>query len=184
LNQFFTKGLSRDHKQLISSHGKNLLVIFNEFSKKKNHSKFNRRWFENYKTTNMYNTLLRAFRLSRAFRLYRKHSEGPHGSIGWRLGHKTNTYNVVKIPPSKKKGSYTSFRTSKYMFSLFQDLKCRVWRPPLVWHFTLEVRVVTDLVEDLKSISLSFALLFTFFQDLKFRVSRPLLVWGLFQCRG
>jgi hypothetical protein len=70
------------------------------------------------------------------------------------------------------------------MFSLFQDLKCRVWRPPLVWHFTLEVRVVTDLVEDLKSISL-FCSFFTLFQDLKFRVWRPLLVWGfLFQCRG
>ncbi len=109
---------------------------------------------------------------------------GPTVQEGEGNGHKTNTYNVVKIPPSKKEGSYTSFRISKYMFSLFQDLKCRVWRPPLVWHFTLEVRVVTDLVEDLKSISL-FCSFFTLFQDLKFRVWRPLLVWGfLFQCRG
>jgi hypothetical protein len=106
---------------------------------KKNYSKFNIHWFENYETTNMYKTLSRAFRLSRAFIWYPKCNEGPHGSRGWRHGHKTNTSNVVKIPPSKKKGSYTSFRISKYMFSLFQDLKCRVWIPLLVWHFTWEV---------------------------------------------
>jgi hypothetical protein len=76
LNQFFTKGLSRDHKQLISSHEKKILVIFNEFSNEKNHSKFNIRWFENYETTNMHNTL------SRAFRWYPKRNEGPHGSRG------------------------------------------------------------------------------------------------------